>query len=744
MFRLFNWRKKRITSNDDTEQRELELIKSKFENFIFSDIYHDLFFHHFLFLDNENKKIGVYKKKRRIGNDFVPEVVRTIPFKEIIGLSVFEDNEEIFCLGPKQLQFGVDEDEISLFINSLDDVLQEGEFSKLNLEILAYENERYNINFYDDHHPRSDMRKSIRTLKRWFQMIATCMLLEQARKRRKKIEEEKRIFIEVYKTDYKCRSTPFYFVDIFHNLETIFKELKRGPFAEVNYHQLKIEAFRNGTLILRDVDQMYENIEIHHKWLKIVVGRWGITDVKVLRAKAPSERVNLADEPDLIDKFMKELLYFASFDQMTKKLQHAKVSRVRGKKIYIQCEARFEEELFHWWERVKVNNVWLNDYLRAFLGKEYEIIFESNPTQTSYVVITSDNYQSVWHDATEGEKLRNSVVQKFEDETFYIYFENPIYMKEKNLRILYERKKVEEELRRLTGKDIHIEIVDPPENVQAERITNIKYWIEKMKDSKEKMSFALMNDTTYGRIYAVFVDDSLYIYDGDDDHEGPYFEHIMKRDVNFVPDIQNKINVYIRDIVLKMSKEEANAFKQYINDLHEWQLDIIKNIEKQIDEQERVKELITRFYEKDLKERFCILQLDHILNGEHALEDEIEKFSRMLLRRIYVEEKEYLLVEAVRRKIFDIAIKNIATAFQQNSEGLFNQPSKLSKEEMLKNYHKRLFSDVENMDDVAAFTAFLLYHQKINLEKCFYHTVLSVKDKLVAVSEEEKAKSEIQ
>lgn len=90
-----------------------------------------------------------------------------------------------------------------------------------------------------------------------------------------------------------------------------------------------------------------------------------------------------------------------------------------------------------------------------------------------------------------------------------------------------------------------------------------------------------------------------------------------------------------------MSKEEANAFKQYINDLHEWQLDIIKNIEKQIDEQERVKELITRFYEKDLKERFCILQLDHILNGEHALEDEIEKFSRMLLRRIYVEEKEY-------------------------------------------------------------------------------------------------------
>lgn len=742
MFRLFKWRKKRPASSDDTEQKEIESIKTKFNDFIFSDIYHDLFYHHFLFLDKNNKKIGVYKKKKRIGNDFVPEVIRTIPFTEIKGLTVFEDNEEIFCLGPKQLQFGIDEDEISLFINSLDDDLKEGEFSKLDLQILAFENERFNINFYDDHHPRSDMRKSIRTLKRWFQMIATCMLLEQARKRRKKIKEEKRIFIEIYKTDYKCRSTPFYFVDIFHNLETIFRELKRGPFAEVNYHQLQIEAFRNGTLIFRDVDQMYDNTELHHKWLKIVVGRWGITDVKVLRAKAPSERVNLADEPDLIDKFMKELLYFASFDQMTKKLQHAKVSRVRGRRIYIQCEARYEEELYHWWERVKVNNDWLQDYIRAFLGKEYEIIFESGVTDTAFVSITKENYKTIWHEATEGGKLRDFAVQKFANDTYYIYFENPIYMTEKKLRILYERKKVEEALKRLTGKEIRVEIIDPPENVQAERIANIKYWMEKKKDSREKMAFALINETSYGLIYAVFVDDSLYIYDGKEDNDEPYFEHILKRDINFVPDIQSKVNVYIRDIVLKMSKEEAKAFKQYIEELHEWQLNIMENIEKQMNDDDRVIDLLLKFYEKEVKDRFCLLQLDHILNGEHALEDEMEKLSRMLIRRIYIDEKEHLLMETIRRKVFEIAIEDIANTFQKNSEGLFTNPSTLSKEEMFEKYYKRLFSDVENIDDVAAFTAFLLHHKKIDLNKCFYQTVLSVKDQLLSVSDE-KIPSEI-
>lgn len=743
MLKFLKWLIQPTTSSEDIEQKEIDFVKRKFERFNFIEQYHDLYFQDFLFLDKDSNQIGIYQKIRRIDDEFTKEVVRTIPFSEIIGLAVIEDDKEIFSLGPKQLQFGVEENEISLFINSLDEVVKEGEFSKLYLQILASDHEKFDIVFYDDRHPRADMRKSIRTLKRWFQMIATGMLLEHARRRRKKLEEEKKIFIEIYKTDYKCRSTPFYFIDIFNNLETIFKELQRGPFAEVNYHHLEIEAYRNGTLIFRDVDQMYENTELHHKWLRIVVGRWGITNAKVLRAKEPSERVNLAEEPDLKEKFMKELLYFASFDQMTEKLKHAKVSKMKGKKIYIQCEERYEEELYHWWERVKVNCVWIKDYLRAFLGKEYEIIFESESTEPLFITITQNNFETIWHEVTEGEKLKKGVVRHFENDTYYIYFEDPLYVKEKRYRILYEQNKVEEKLKRLTGKEIQIEIVEQPESVQAERIAHIKSWMEKMKKTSEKMSFAIINDTTYGRIYAMFVDDQLYIYDGTGTNNSPYLQDMMKRDVNFVPDIENKINVYIRDIVLKMSKEEANAFKEYLNDLHNWQLEIIEKIAAELDEHEKVKELFMRFYEKEIKERYCILQLDHILNGEHALEEEIEKFSRSLLKKNYFDEKEHLLKEAIRRNIFTLALQDIANTFQKNSEGYFDDPFKLNKEEMLQYYHKRLFSNVENIEDVAAFTAFLLHHQKIDLNKSFYDTVISVKNKLVSVNKKEEVESEI-
>ena len=81
------------------------------------------------------------------------------------------------------------------------------------------------------------------------------------------------------------------------------------------------------------------------------------------------------------------------------------------------------------------------------------------------------------------------------------------------------------------------------------------------------------------------------------------------------------------------------------------------------------------------------------------------------------EEKEHLLIEAIRRNIFSLALQDIAQTFQKNSEGYFDDPFKLNKEEMLQNYHLRLFSNVENIEDVAAFTAFLLHHQKIESDR---------------------------
>ncbi|USK71246.1 restriction endonuclease [Peribacillus asahii] len=729
-------------SVEELRKAEMKNARARFTGFAFTEEYGNVGLSEFLFLDEKNKQIGIYKKEKQsiVGKNIhtQPEVFFTIPFEKIGEVSVTNhEGNEMIALWNLEGPIGWNEYKIDELLVKFDGLINEGVFSQLLLNIQekkdVVSNDYISITFYDANNPGSDEERSIKKVKRWFRILSINVLMEHERLKVEKKNKEKEEFLESHELETSSNQS-FYLTDIFQDYEIIVQELCQGPFSSENFGSLKIEAFREGVLFLRDSEGEYEATDYNQRWLNHVFRKWGLKEVKVLSPNDRADKIFLINNPTLQEQLHQELLHFSSIYNMEGKVGNAKIFKVKAKKIYIACEEQDDQELNIWWDDVVSNNDWIPTFFLALAGREFELIFDTELNLLSPV--TLDDYEGVWEQVTTDRYFKSSKVQSFKDNTFFIYFTDRWYQETNRLRIYSEQKEVVKQLRVLTGLELKIEIVNPPlekaENVIPSEVLD---WVKNLEQTKEKISMFLPDD----EFYRVLVDDKLYFQlEKHELNQEPFFQHLMKRDFRMFESYNgNKMEVYIRDSPINLDKEGLSRLIGYRDSLHQWQMEEIMRIQVQMDGQDKVKELLHHFYEKEIKNRFDIHYLDYLLTEDLELDQDIQKFSRLLLKKEYVKGKDYLITEVVRKKVVKECIQDVAVSFQRGSEDLFENPTEMSYEDTLRAYYQRLFSNIDNDEDVTAFTMFLLYYDKKEMKEGFRETVAEVKSDLRNVNEED-------
>ncbi|WP_144611802.1 restriction endonuclease [Bacillus cereus] len=181
----------------------------------------------------------------------------------------------------------------------------------------------------------------------------------------------------------------------------------------------------------------------------------------------------------------------------------------------------------------------------------------------------------------------------------------------------------------------------------------------------------------------------------------------------------------------------ATSIRQYLIGLDQVQKNQMKPWKQKCMENNTIQTLFERFYQKKVKPFINATYLDDILDDVVDLNDEIETFSQLLMKRNYIEGDEFLIGVFVRECVVKSAIKDFSETFKRHNGLHFENIANMTLTECLQAFHAVDFASMKNQEDLASFMCFLLQNNKIELDVTYQDLQEKLTEMLMQDGEEQ-------
>ena len=173
--------------------------------------------------------------------------------------------------------------------------------------------------------------------------------------------------------------------------------------------------------------------------------------------------------------------------------------------------------------------------------------------------------------------------------------------------------------------------------------------------------------------------------------KGPLIDNLTKRSLRI-----NYGHLSIGECHFDSYHEEfASSIGDYLTELDKVQKNQMKPWKQKCMENNTIQTLFERFYQKKVKPFINATYLDDILDDTVDLNDEIETFSQLLMKRNYIEGDEVLVGVFVRECVVESAIKDFSETFKRHNGLHFENIANMTLTECLQAFHAVDFASMK-------------------------------------------------
>ncbi|PFX61612.1 hypothetical protein COL36_10405 [Bacillus wiedmannii] len=187
-------------------------------------------------------------------------------------------------------------------------------------------------------------------------------------------------------------------------------------------------------------------------------------------------------------------------------------------------------------------------------------------------------------------------------------------------------------------------------------------------------------------------------------------------------------------------EEFASSIRKYLTDLDQVQKKQMEPWKQTYAENNTIRTLFERFYQKKLKPLIDVTYLDAIFDDLVDIYDEMETFTQFIMKRKYIEGDKFLVGVFIKERVVEIAITDFSETFNLRNGVPFENISNMTLSDCFQAFHTLDFAMIENHEDVAYFMCFLLKNNKIELDVTYQDLQKKLTDLLMQEGEEQMLK----
>ena len=594
-------------------------------------------------------------------------------------------------------------------------------------------------------------------LKGLYEFLIRCIIEdENLRREESKIKELKSIIEDLYQYRNKNK-------ELLDNHSPLLKtvlsglvhdipyscEFGRNIFIDIDKLGLSIKGFRMDRLYIDcnfEAIESLENQEIRKLIIQIIelqIQNYGYKEVKLISNQSTLDELEIKNDVSVQEQIVREVIeVYPGFYK-------------ESYKSYV-C---YQETLFIYYDENETYNLKPSDIkwdknklsVLGYLIGDQTINIALVPCNHKVEYSSMENVEKTWsrvvkytidngyYSEYSKETLLGSKAHSYEDQVLSIYnvnrFENLTWDLKDSIKYAFFIH---------TGQFFNtLEIIEDPEKseYQEENIPLIVVkWIKEMESQPHTLfkvlDFRRIDETIY-----ILMDNKMYavsrIYDCAEFKyglpKGPLIDNLTKRSLRI-----NYGHLSIGECHFDSYHEEfASSIGDYLTELDKVQKNQMKPWKQKCMENNTIQTLFERFYQKKVKPFINATYLDDILDDTVDLNDEIETFSQLLMKRNYIEGDEVLVGVFVRECVVESAIKDFSETFKRHNGLHFENIANMTLTECLQAFHAVDFASMKNQEDLASFMCFLLQNNKIELDVTYQDLQEKLTEMLMQNGEEQ-------
>ncbi|MFP7176479.1 restriction endonuclease [Priestia filamentosa] len=729
--------------------------KAKFNDFSFSYHYTNATLTQVLFVDEQKRKIGIYKSNP--GNKYVQSniykdgEVHQISFSKLEEISINFGSESVILWSNDEFYVLARDQSVEEILGEFEQKLTP-DIPNLSLQIKERSEDlnshAVSIMFFDKDDISYNFERNVSEIKQVFQILAKHMLDGEIEflKEKEREQQNKECQELAWRLEYLEKQEPVIeaewtslLPDLITSWDFIIDDLRQESNYKYNFDTLQLKGVRENKLFLGyDLDYMKTiNSNLIGRLIECIFRTRGWTDIEIISNNVEIEKVPLENNCLMWNKIYNLLIEVAGYRDEQYELEKGRVRTYQNGMLFIDYDGNEIEELREWWKRSHWDfNKLLPSTLFSLLGVNVEVIFVNSTDSIELIsldhidklweVAIQNTSKKVWNDSNR-EAMELSKVHILQDDTLLVYF--PIQYRY-NSRIPYSWEPyLLYDLYIHTRKNIYVRVIDNPEPAEREASIpeNIMNWINELK-AQHKSHFKFMDLRESYDCIIILVDDKLYYHPYsmwnppthvDDSEKLPVNSEMMKNSLRIFNDGSSK-RIFIGQREYKPNDEFEKGIEEYLTELDITQQRELEEIRQSLNSS-KVSELIQRFYIKEIKNRYKPTELLSMFEWEYSFDKTIYPLSNFLKEKGYVLGKNYLIDYEIRNAVKEIIITNISSAFLQNNEESFKNLKDMTLSDCLIACRTLEFFNVGNDDDMISFTLFLLNQNKVSYDYNSYH-----------------------
>ncbi|MDR4347249.1 restriction endonuclease [Bacillus paranthracis] len=793
MNKMWNFfrRKKETNQNEESKlhryesekEAALKLAKEQFVGFDFSYEYVSDNLCDFVFVDQFNRQIGIYKKEEisdfKSGNNNQKLECYVIPFKEVEHFGLVCDSKDFWLWSDPQYPLSNQYDNSEALSNELVRGIEPAVFkvsfyfAERNKDF-STENKKIYINYYERENERQQFGEKVNELKEVLNMFLSCILDgEKEYLHEMKVSGMEYVIQELEEKNERADKIGGKLGDsiineplltlLFHNWELFLDDLNYNlhSFIFAPALNLNIKGYENGVLLIGcDIKYMdFFDIPQAKRIIELSLHTYNFSKIAIVPNDIEIEQISLVNNLPIWEQILRELWYFLKYYEGYE--FEGEVRTYREGKLFIDYDG---EDIIAVREMI-LRSIY-NEHMSSALtiltgGPELEIEIMLVNSQDSIEKIALENLEELW----------SAVLQNVERKTWWreqeekpiVLSSNAHSLREGNLVVYISKeynphlhmsseviKELEYNFYIHTGiRYIQIEFVNTPENnelIKESIPEKVLDWVEELK-KKQKKQFKFLDLRKSNGVFLILVDSQMYMvmslnfYSIDEEQykieKTPRVSNLTKKSMRVYEGFSKK-EMYIDEIEFTYSVELELEIEEYLIELDCNQQEEMEPIRKILTTNKRVVELFQGFYIKEIKNHVTPMDFDDIVNEMHSLEGNIRKFANFLIKKAYLNGENYLIYSLIREQIVELAIKNVSSIFLQQNKKVFENIEEMSLDDCISVYQLLDFANVENDEHVASFVCFLLDNNKILIKGSYYQLMEQVRHLLHESGEEEE------